>query len=509
MGNYENQHSNAYSKFFVVNSEKNELKNVSPILIHKTIISVVGEVKSVKKLNSGNLLIEVLNAKQCENMLKLEKIGNIAVKVTPHRTLNHSRGVISESEFQRDLEEDLLDCLKDQKVIAVRRITIKRNNQNFPTKHLILTFNTPVLPKSVKIAYINCPVRHFIPNPLRCFKCQRFGHTITACRGKQICARCSLPDHDSNNCSSTTPKCYNCNGEHPAFSRSCPRYKLEKEIQTVKITKNISFQEARKIVTDRTPKPGLLYSSALNSVVSPSDPSNLQNPRLASTIINTPTVALMNNPPADNELITIKKSEWLSLLAIKKSWDEAASSSSVANTGSSAMKFNSTIESSSSVSETCAIPPVLSIAQATLTCSTVGNTESRPENPIAPVSNSSNVKTTSNKTPSTSNSISSSKSNSSPLKLNVKTNRKIKKQSKKSNELEKAKESKSAKRARILAAKRDQDVSQRSPSRKDFLKDSLQVDNIEDDSDSDSLLKFHPSEDGMSTSEGDDILPSS
>ncbi|GBN38253.1 hypothetical protein AVEN_266939-1, partial [Araneus ventricosus] len=115
-------------------------------------INFVGEVKSVKKLNSGNLLIEVLNAKQCENMLKLEKIGNIAVKVTPHRTLNHSRGVISESEFQRDLEEDLLDCLKDQKVIAVRRITIKRNNQNFPTKHLILTFNTPVLPKSVKIA---------------------------------------------------------------------------------------------------------------------------------------------------------------------------------------------------------------------------------------------------------------------------------------------------------------------------------------------------------------------
>ncbi|GBN56563.1 hypothetical protein AVEN_93051-2-1, partial [Araneus ventricosus] len=210
----------------------------------------------------------------------------------------------------------------------------------------------------------------------------------------------------------------------------------------------------------------------------------LAKPQLASTIINTPTVALMINPPADSELITIKKSEWLSLLAIKKSWDEAASSSSVANTGSCAMKFNSTIESSSSVSETCAIPPVLLISQPTLTCSTVGNSESRPENPIAPVSNSSNVKTTSNKTPSTSNSISSSKSNSSPLTLNVKTNRKIKKQSKKSNELEKAKESKSAKRARILAAKRDQDVSQRSPSRKDFLKDSLQVDNNEDDSDS-------------------------
>ncbi|GBN55850.1 hypothetical protein AVEN_89754-1, partial [Araneus ventricosus] len=253
MGPHVNHNCNAHSKFFVINSENNTLKNTSPILIHKSIVASVGETKSVQKLNNGSLLIEVINSKQAENIQKLNKIGNIEVTVTPHRTLNYSKGVISESEFQRDLEEDLLDCLKDQKVISVRRITIKKNGQNFPTKHLILTFNTPVLPKSVKIAYINCNVKHYIPNPLRCFKCQRFGHTLTACRSKQNCARCSLPDHDSNNCSSTTPKCYNCTGEHPAYFKSCPRYKHEKEIQTVKITKNISFPEARKIVNDRNP----------------------------------------------------------------------------------------------------------------------------------------------------------------------------------------------------------------------------------------------------------------
>ncbi|GBN99641.1 hypothetical protein AVEN_179945-1 [Araneus ventricosus] len=270
-------HSNAYSKFFIVSSEKGDLKNASPILIHKTIIEVAGEVKSIKKLHSGQLLIEIMNAKQSENLMKLQKICEIQVKVAPHHSLNHSKGVIL---------EDILECLKGHKVIAVRRIIIKRNNQNFPTKHVILKFNTPVLPKSVKIAYMNCPVRHFIPNPLRCFKCQRFGHTITACRGKQICARCSLPDHNSNNCSSTTPKCCNCNGDHPAFFRSCPRYKQEKEILAVKITKNISFREARKIVNDRTPKPGISYSSALNSVVTPSCSKNMQT---APSIINTPT----------------------------------------------------------------------------------------------------------------------------------------------------------------------------------------------------------------------------
>ncbi|GBM11493.1 hypothetical protein AVEN_101904-1 [Araneus ventricosus] len=311
-------------------------------------------------------------------------------------------------------------------------------------------------------------------------------------------------DHDSNNCSFTTPKCYNCNGEHPSFFRSCPRYKLEKKIQTVKITKNISFQEARKIVNERTPKPGLSYSSALNSVVSPLQPSSLQNPRLASTIINTTTAPLIINTPADNEIITKKATG--SLLEIKKSWEEAASSSSVANTGSCAVKLNSAIASSSSVSQTCAILPVLTIAQPSLACFTVGSRESRPQDPIVPVNNSFDAVLRFDKSPSVSNSIALSKSNSSPLKLNVKTNRKIKKQGKKSNELEKAKESKSVKLACILAAKRDQDISKRSLSRKEFLKDSLKEDNYDDDSDS--LLKFHPSEDGMSTSEVDDLLPS-
>ncbi|GBM27054.1 hypothetical protein AVEN_98675-1 [Araneus ventricosus] len=57
-----------------------------------------------------------MKSKEAENVMKLNKIGNITVKTSPHRTLNYSKGVISESEFQRDLE-DLLDCLKDQNTI--------------------------------------------------------------------------------------------------------------------------------------------------------------------------------------------------------------------------------------------------------------------------------------------------------------------------------------------------------------------------------------------------------
>ncbi|GBL88870.1 hypothetical protein AVEN_158977-1 [Araneus ventricosus] len=156
-----------------------------------------------------------MNSKQAENLMKLDKIGNIKVKASPHHTLNYSKGVISESEFQRDLEEDLLECLKDQNAIAVKRITIKRNGQIFPTKHLILIFNNPTLPKSVKIAYINCPVKPYIPDSIRCFK-----SSVILLQPVE---------------------------EHPRFSRSCPSYKLEKEIQTIKITKKSHFKKPERL----------------------------------------------------------------------------------------------------------------------------------------------------------------------------------------------------------------------------------------------------------------------
>ncbi|GFV29850.1 hypothetical protein TNCV_2083151 [Trichonephila clavipes] len=41
----------------------------------------------------------------------------------------------------------------------------KKNTTVFPTKHLILTFNSPNLPTSIKAGYLNCKIRPYIPNP--------------------------------------------------------------------------------------------------------------------------------------------------------------------------------------------------------------------------------------------------------------------------------------------------------------------------------------------------------
>ncbi|GFU11475.1 uncharacterized protein TNCV_4742181 [Trichonephila clavipes] len=168
----------------------------------------------------------------------------------------YSRGVISEPDLLSTSEAEILDGFSDQGVIQVRRITIKKDATSIPTKHLILAFNSPKLPCTIKAGYLNCKIRPYMPNPLRCLKCQRFGHSQTSCRGQLTCSRCASAEHSSTDCS-LEPKCINCLQSHASDSKLCPKWKLEKQIQEIKINKNISYSEARKLIV---PQPSQTYA---------------------------------------------------------------------------------------------------------------------------------------------------------------------------------------------------------------------------------------------------------
>ncbi|GFT48519.1 uncharacterized protein TNCV_1032961 [Trichonephila clavipes] len=210
--------------------------NVSPFLIEKAFNGSIGEVKSIRKMRSGDLFLEASSAKQATALINLQKLAHLDVTVAPHTTLNFSRGVISPADFLNVSTEEIKENMQAQNVCDVRRITIRRDGQVLNTKHLILTFNTPDLPQTVKMAYIRCPVRPYIPNPLRCFQCQRFGHSKTVCRGQPTCSRCAEVGHDSADCKAKE-RCVNCKGDHSSFSRACPTWLLEKEITALKIKK--------------------------------------------------------------------------------------------------------------------------------------------------------------------------------------------------------------------------------------------------------------------------------
>ncbi|GFV48001.1 RNA-directed DNA polymerase from mobile element jockey [Trichonephila clavipes] len=223
------------------------MSKISPFAIHKTLIGIGGEPKSVKQLRSGDLLIETMSDLQTKSFLLAKTFFNSPVTISPHKTLNSCRGVISEPDLLSTPDAEILEGFSDQGVIQVRRITIKRDSNIIPTKHIILTFNKPKLPTTVKAGYLNCKIRPYIPNPLRCFKCQRFGHSQTSCRGQLTCSRCASVGHSSTDCT-LEPKCVNCTQSHPSDSKLCQKWKIEKQIQEIKINKNISYFEARRLI---------------------------------------------------------------------------------------------------------------------------------------------------------------------------------------------------------------------------------------------------------------------
>lgn len=256
-----------FDKFFVIKriSTKNEsFENVSPFLVQKTIISNVGEVSSIRKLRSGDLLVEVTSKLQSEKLAKLKHFGTFPVTVTPHISLNSSKGVISCGELLNETVEDIMKELNSQGVTHVRRIFIRRNGQLLGTKHLILTFRSPKIPDSIKAGYINLTVKPYFPNPLRCFQCQRFGHSKISCRGTLTCARCAEKGHDSSKCLAME-KCVNCSEPHSSFSRSCSSWQFEKEVIAEKVTKNISYAEAKRQVKARLPSPATSYAKVVQS----------------------------------------------------------------------------------------------------------------------------------------------------------------------------------------------------------------------------------------------------
>ena len=130
------------------------------------------------------------------------------------------------------------------------------------TNSYIVTYGFPRLPSCVKIGYINCKGEIYIPNPQRCFKCQKFGHSRFTCGGTARCPKCGLDDHGEDPCKGPE-KCINCGGCHPAYTKSCPSWKIEKEVQRIKVTQDIGFPEARKMVVESTSVPS--FSSVLKS----------------------------------------------------------------------------------------------------------------------------------------------------------------------------------------------------------------------------------------------------
>ncbi|GFV21148.1 putative RNA-directed DNA polymerase from transposon BS [Trichonephila clavipes] len=79
----------------------------SPFTIHKGYEGNRWKPKSVKRLRSGDLLVETSSSTQTKSLLA-KTFLNSPVNIIPHKSLNTSRGVISEPDLLATSEAEIL-----------------------------------------------------------------------------------------------------------------------------------------------------------------------------------------------------------------------------------------------------------------------------------------------------------------------------------------------------------------------------------------------------------------
>ena len=85
---------------------------------------------------------------------------------------------------------------------------------------------------------VSYPVRYYVPKPLQCKNCWKFGHSLFVCRSDfATCGKCG--ENDCEGDCEKDPECLLCKGNHAVWEAVCPKRVREAEIIRVRSKKRL------------------------------------------------------------------------------------------------------------------------------------------------------------------------------------------------------------------------------------------------------------------------------
>ena len=258
-----------------------------PAAISQLVSSAVGPMFQIRP---GKEHIKIIcdNLKQVPALLQITEMGSKTVKFSLPRRQNNSgpaqptrgpRGVIRVPVAVTD--EEIVEQLHES-VTSARRINRRDKGETVPTQVVVLQFKDGAdLPPRVLMYNTGFKVRPFIPRPMACNNCQRFGHTAARCRQDVRCPHCAGP-HTHAQCDVSTRRCANCNDAHSARFRGCPKYAERLKVSTLMVREGRTYRDAVKSVRASADRP----------------PVAAEAPRVANPSSTTaPTTAVQQSAP--------------------------------------------------------------------------------------------------------------------------------------------------------------------------------------------------------------------
>jgi hypothetical protein len=176
--------------------------------------------------------------------MKANLLGSYLVQAESHTSLNSSRGFVNTDSLDETLDEEIQFALAEQFVSKAYRLIGKRDNKPFTLRTFFLTFEVPSLPASIHVGYGRVPVSPYIPNPMRCHQCQKFGHTQQRCASNLVCGHCGENGYGEEPCPNP-PHCVNCSRAHASADRRCPVFLDERAIQELRVKDGLFWMPER------------------------------------------------------------------------------------------------------------------------------------------------------------------------------------------------------------------------------------------------------------------------
>lgn len=206
---------------------------------------------AISEAQGRSYALKVRSRHHLEKLLSMTQlIDGTAVKVSYHPGLNSTRCVISCRDLMKMKDDnEILECLKDQNITGIRRITRRVGDNREVTPTVILTIGSTTIPEHIDIGYQRIRTRPYYPAPMICYQCYQFGHTRQRCQ-KQIatCGNCNQEHDITPDVRCQNPAyCARCNSnDHSVSSRKCPVYQNEDAIQHIRVDRGLSYPEARR-----------------------------------------------------------------------------------------------------------------------------------------------------------------------------------------------------------------------------------------------------------------------
>ena len=247
------------------------------------------------KLSKSCVRVTCLSLKQKTQLLNTVELNAKAVEVSePWTTDTHpsasgyspssrsNRGIIFG--ISTDLSEE--EIAEEVEAVSVHRLAKWSGGQKEATRNVVLSFSEE-LPQFVYLGFMRRKVKPYIPPPMRCHKCQVFGHHADKCNRNVRCVRCGQ-GHALDSCpvkdNIAEAVCVNCKGHHSAAYKGCTKYKEVSETLKVSVTDKMSYRDALiKVHQSVLPQPQMQPMPVVRAVENPlltSTPKEQRKPRM-------------------------------------------------------------------------------------------------------------------------------------------------------------------------------------------------------------------------------------